>query len=67
MRNVKIDLPEWLIEKLRNNDQKIDEDQFGRLKYYYKQLTGLKLKKRCQNCIDDAFIVLKIYLKNQAK
>ena len=61
----KIDIPEWLKLKIDKNDQKLTDEEFSKLNYYYKQLTNTKLKKKCQNCVSDAFIVIKIYLKKE--
>ena len=65
MDSPKIQIPEWLQLKVQENDQKIDENQFTALSYYYKQITKEKLKRSCPNCINDAFIIIKIHLKNQ--
>lgn len=60
-----ITIPAWLLIKIEQNDQTLNDAQYRSVNYYYKQLTNTKLKERCQNCIADAFIIFKIYLKQQ--
>jgi len=62
-----MEIPDWLIEKINNNDKYLTHIEFGKLDFFYKKITGLKLKKKCDNCIADAYIVIRIYLKNKTK
>lgn len=67
MAKSNIIIPDWIKDKINANDQKFTDNEFTALSYYYKQLTNKKLKRSCVNCIPDAFIVIKIHLKNQKK
>lgn len=61
----KVDIPQWLKDKISNNEKNLTEEEYSKLNYYYKQITNTKLKKKCQNCVSDAFIVISIYLKKE--